>query len=489
MICFMFKEALTFDDVLLVPGYSEVLPHQTDVSTRLTRGIRLNIPLVSAAMDTVTEAELAKAIAREGGIGIIHKNLSPKEQAYQVSLVKRAENGVIEDPITIKPDTTVREADRIMGEYKIGGLPVVDEDCRLLGILTNRDIRFATDMDMTAGDLMTPREKLIVAKPGITLEEAKKILHEHRIEKLPLVDDRGCLVGLITIKDVNAVIEHPQAARDSKGRLIVGAAVGTGKDTMERVELLIKAGVDVIVVDTAHGHSKRVLDTIRAIKGAWPNVQLMGGNVATAEGTEDLIKAGVDGVKVGIGPGSICTTRIVAGVGVPQLTAIMDAVSVARKYDVPVIADGGIRYSGDIVKALAAGAESVMLGSLFAGTEESPGETILYHGRKYKSYRGMGSLGAMKKGSADRYFQDKEEQGKFVPEGVEGMVPYKGYVKDVVHQLVGGLRSGMGYVGAATIKELQQKAQFVKITSASMKESHPHDIFITKESPNYWTQG
>ncbi len=485
----MFKEALTFDDVLLVPQYSEVLPHEVDVSTRLTRAIKLNIPLVSAAMDTVTESELAKAIAREGGIGIIHKNLPPKQQAHEVALVKRAENGVIEDPITISPDTTVLEADRIMGEYKIGGLPVVDEHCRLLGILTNRDIRFATNMNMKAKDLMTPREKLIIAKPGISLEEAKEILHRHRIEKLPLVGEDDCLVGLITIKDVNAVIEHPQASRDSKGRLIVGAAVGTGKDTMERIELLVEAGVDVIVVDTAHGHSKRVLDTIRAIKDAYPNIQVIGGNVATAEGTEALIKAGVDGVKVGIGPGSICTTRIVAGVGVPQLTAILDAVSVAKRYDIPVIADGGIRYSGDIVKALAAGAESVMLGSLFAGTEESPGETILYHGRKYKSYRGMGSLGAMKKGSADRYFQEKEEQGKFVPEGVEGMVPYKGYVRDVVHQLIGGLRSGMGYVGAENLQMLRRKAQFVKITPAGSKESHPHDIFITKESPNYWTQG
>ncbi len=485
----MFKEALTFDDVLLVPQYSEVLPHEVDVSTRLTRAIKINIPLVSAAMDTVTESKLAKAIAREGGIGIIHKNLPPKQQAHEVALVKRAENGVIEDPITISPDTTVLEADRIMGEYKIGGLPVVDEHCRLLGILTNRDIRFATNMNMKARDLMTPREKLIIAKPGISLEEAKEILHRHRIEKLPLVGEDDCLVGLITIKDVNAVIEHPQASRDSKGRLIVGAAVGTGKDTMERIELLVEAGVDVIVVDTAHGHSKRVLDTIRAIKDAYPNIQVIGGNVATAEGTEALIKAGVDGVKVGIGPGSICTTRIVAGVGVPQLTAILDAVSVAKRYDIPVIADGGIRYSGDIVKALAAGAESVMLGSLFAGTEESPGETILYHGRKYKSYRGMGSLGAMKKGSADRYFQEKEEQGKFVPEGVEGMVPYKGYVRDVVHQLIGGLRSGMGYVGAENLQMLRRKAQFVKITPAGSKESHPHDIFITKESPNYWTQG
>lgn len=484
----MFREALTFDDVLLVPGYSEILPSQVDVSTRLTRGIVLNIPLISAAMDTVTEAELAKAIAREGGIGIIHKNLSPEDQAQQVSIVKRAENGVIEDPITIKPDTTVRMADRIMGQYKIGGLPVVDDHCKLLGILTVRDIRFATDMNMPVHRLMTPIDRLVIAKPGITLEEAKRILHKHRVEKLPLVDDSGCLVGLITIKDVNAVIEHPQAARDEKGRLLVGAAVGPGSDTMERVGLLVDAGVDVIVVDTAHGHSKKVLDTIRQIKSAWPDLQVIGGNIATAEAAKALIEAGVDAVKVGIGPGSICTTRVVAGVGVPQLTAILDVVSVAKTYDIPVIADGGIRYSGDIVKALAAGAETVMLGSLFAGTEESPGETILYHGRKYKAYRGMGSISAMKKGSSDRYFQESDDQGKFVPEGVEGMVPYKGYVKDVVYQLVGGLRSGMGYVGAKNLKELRAKATFIKITSASMKESHPHDIFITRESPNYWTR-
>lgn len=481
----VFKEALTFDDVLLVPQYSEVLPSDTDVSTRLTRLIKLNIPLVSAAMDTVTESELAKALAREGGIGIIHKNLSIKEQAHQVEIVKRTENGVIENPVVIHPDDTVFNALKLMAEYKIGGFPVVDDEGRLVGLLTNRDVRFERDVKKKVKELMTPRKKLIVAKPGISLEKAKEILHENRIEKLPLVDDDDKLVGLITIKDVLSVIEHPNAARDQKGRLLVGAAVGTGKDTFERVEALVKAGVDVIVVDTAHGHSKKVIETVRAIKRDYPELQVIAGNVATAEATEELIKAGADAVKVGIGPGSICTTRIVAGIGVPQLTAILDCAQVAKKYDVPIIADGGIRYSGDIVKALAAGAESVMLGSIFAGTEESPGETVLYQGRKYKVYRGMGSIGAMKSGSADRYFQSENQ--KFVPEGVEGMVPYKGAVKDVVYQLVGGLRAGMGYVGAKDIKELQKKAKFIRVTQASIKESHPHDIVITKEPPNYWS--
>jgi IMP dehydrogenase len=482
---FFFKEALTFDDVLLVPQYSEVLPSDTDVSTRLTRLIRLNIPLVSAAMDTVTESELAKALAREGGIGIIHKNLSIKEQAHQVEVVKRTENGVIENPVVIHPEDTVFNALKLMAEYKIGGFPVVDDEGHLVGLLTNRDVRFEKDIKKKVKELMTPRQKLIVAKPGISLEKAKEILHENRIEKLPLVDENNKLVGLITIKDVLSVIEHPNAARDQKGRLLVGAAVGTGKDTFERVEALVKAGVDVIVVDTAHGHSKKVIETVKAIKKAYPELQVIAGNVATAEATEELIKAGADAVKVGIGPGSICTTRIVAGIGVPQLTAILDCARVAKKYDIPIIADGGIRYSGDIVKALAAGAESVMLGSIFAGTEESPGETVLYQGRKYKVYRGMGSIGAMKSGSADRYFQSENQ--KFVPEGVEGMVPYKGAVKDVVYQLVGGLRAGMGYVGAKTIQELQQKAKFIRVTQASIKESHPHDIIITKEPPNYWS--
>jgi len=480
------KEALTFDDVLLVPQYSEVLPKDVKIDTRLTRQLRINIPLVSAAMDTVTEAALAKALAREGGIGIIHKNLTPDEQARQVSIVKKTENGIIYDPITVTPDMTVKEAIDLMAEYKIGGLPVVDEEGRLVGLLTNRDVRFEKNLSKKIKDLMTPREKLIVAPPDISLEKAKEILHQHRIEKLPLVSKDNKLVGLITIKDIMSVIEHPNAARDEKGRLLVGAAVGTSPETMERVEKLVKAGVDVIVIDTAHGHSRRVIETLEMIKADYPDLPVVAGNVATPEGTEALIKAGADAVKVGVGPGSICTTRVVAGVGVPQLTAVMECSEVARKYDVPIIADGGIRYSGDIVKALAAGAESVMVGSIFAGTEEAPGETILYQGRKYKAYRGMGSLGAMRSGSADRYGQEGEN--KFVPEGIEGMVPYKGTVKDVVHQLVGGLRSGMGYIGARTIKELQEKAVFVKITPAGVKESHPHDIIITKESPNYWVQ-
>ncbi len=478
------KPALTFDDVLLLPNYSEILPSEVDVKTRLTRQITLNIPLISAAMDTVTESELAKALAREGGIGIIHKNLPIKEQAHQVELVKRTENGIIEDPITIGPEETVEKANYLMAEYKIGGLPVVDKEGHLLGIITNRDIRFEKNHLRKVKELMTKREELIVEKPGISLEKAKEILHENRIEKLPLVDENNKFVGLITIKDVLSVIEHPNASRDSKGRLLVGAAVGTSPDTLERVEALVKAGVDVIVVDTAHGHSKKVIETVRMIKEHFKRLPVIAGNVATAEATEELIKAGADAVKVGIGPGSICTTRIVAGVGVPQLSAIFDCAEVAKKYDVPIIADGGIRFSGDIVKALAAGAETVMLGSIFAGTEESPGETILYQGRKYKVYRGMGSIGAMKAGSADRYFQGGSD--KFVPEGVEGMVPYKGLVKDVVFQLVGGLRSGMGYLGARNIKELYEKARFVQITPAGVKESHAHDVIVTKEPPNYW---
>ncbi|MBP7304022.1 MAG: IMP dehydrogenase, partial [Fervidobacterium sp.] len=448
----LFEEALTFDDVLLVPRYSEVLPSETDVSTYLTRKIKLNIPLLSAAMDTVTESELAKALAREGGIGIIHKNLSIERQAHEVELVKRTENGVIENPVTIHPDDSILNALKLMAEYRIGGFPVVDDNGYLVGLLTNRDVRFETDVSKKVKNLMTKREKLIVGHPGISLESAKEILHENRIEKLPIVDKNNKLIGLITIKDVLSVIEHPNAARDSKGRLIVGAAVGTSADTFERVDALVKAGVDVIVVDTAHGHSKKVLETVKEVKRRYPEIQVIAGNVATGEATEALIKAGADAVKVGIGPGSICTTRIVAGIGVPQLSAILDCAQVARKYDVPIIADGGIRYSGDIVKALAAGAQTVMLGSIFAGTEESPGETVLYQGRKYKVYRGMGSISAMKAGSADRYFQSDNQ--KFVPEGVEGMVPYKGLVKDVVFQLVGGLRAGMGYVGARNINKL-----------------------------------
>jgi len=479
------KEALTFDDVLLVPRYSEVIPSEVDVNTRLTKQIGLKIPLISAAMDTVTEAELAKAIAREGGIGIIHKNMSIDEQVYQVKIVKRTENGIIDDPVTISPEISVGEAEKIMSEYKIGGLPVVDEEGRLLGLVTNRDIRFERNLKKPVNELMTPFEKLIFAEEGISLEEARDILHKNKIEKLPIIKKNRILTGLITIKDIKSVVEHPNASRDKKGRLLVGAAVGTSDETFERVEKLINAGVDVIVVDTAHGHSKKVIDIVKMIKSKFHEIPVIAGNVATSEATEALIKVGADAVKVGIGPGSICTTRIVAGVGVPQLTAIFDCVEVAKKYDIPIIADGGIRFSGDIVKALAAGAESVMMGSIFAGTEEAPGEAILYQGRKYKAYRGMGSLGAMNKGSADRYFQKNYQ--KFIPEGVEGMVPYKGKVKDVVYQLIGGLKSGMGYIGAANLEQLREKAIFVKISSASIKENHPHDVIITKEPPNYWS--
>ncbi|MDI3471789.1 MAG: dehydrogenase [Thermotogaceae bacterium] len=478
-------EGLTFDDLLLVPQYSEVLPKDVELKTRLTKELSLNIPLMSAAMDTVTESAMAKAIAREGGIGIIHRNMSPERQAEEVRKVKRAENGVIFDPVFVKPDATVKEALNLMSNYKIGGVAVVDEEMKLVGILTNRDVRFERNLSKKVFELMTPREKLIVASKDITLDEARKILHENKIEKLPLVDENDRLTGLITIKDLVHVEEHPNASRDSRGRLMVGAAVGTGKDTFERVEKLIEVGVDLIVVDTAHGHSKKVIETIKSIKYNWPDVQIIGGNVATREGTEALINAGVDAVKVGVGPGSICTTRVVSGVGVPQMTAVFEAYSIAKKYDIPIISDGGIRYSGDIVKALAGGAEVVMLGSIFAGTDEAPGETIIYQGRKFKTYRGMGSLSAMKEGSKDRYFQDDVEPEKLVPEGVEGMVPYKGRVADVIAQLIGGIRSGMGYCGAKDLRELREKAVFVKITQAGVKESHPHDIFITKEAPNY----
>lgn len=480
-----YEEALTFDDVLLIPQYSEVLPSEVNVKTRLVADIWINIPLVSAAMDTVTEAALAKALAREGGVGVIHRNMSIEEQAHQVSLVKRAENGVIYDPITIGPDETVEQALKLMSMYKIGGLPVVGADMKLLGLVTNRDIRFESNLSKPVKELMTPRSKLIVARPSITLEEAKQILHKHRIEKLPLVDDGDKLAGIITIKDIMSVIEHPFAARDDKGRLIVGAAVGTGEDVLKRVQALRDAQVDFIVVDTAHGHSKKVIETVKKLKQSFPKLLVIAGNVATAEGVKALAEAGADGVKVGVGPGSICTTRVVAGVGVPQFTAIVECSKVAREYGITLIADGGIRYSGDIVKALAAGADSVMIGSIFAGTEEAPGETILYQGRKYKAYRGMGSESAMKKGSADRYFQS--ENAKLVPEGVEGMVPYKGTVKDVVHQLVGGLKAGMGYVGAKDLLELRQKAKFIKVTLAGLRESHPHDIIITREASNYWS--
>ncbi|SMO57486.1 inosine-5'-monophosphate dehydrogenase [Balnearium lithotrophicum] len=481
------KEALTFDDVLLVPNYSEVLPTQVDVRTRLTKRITLNIPIMSAAMDTVTEAELAIAIAREGGIGIIHKNMSIEEQAEEVDRVKRSESGMIVKPVTVRPDQTISEAENLMRKYKISGLPVVDNSGKLLGIITNRDIRFVRDFSKKIEEVMT-RENLITVPVGTTLEEAKEILHKYKIEKLPVVDENGYLKGLITIKDIEKREKYPNACKDELGRLRVGAAVGVGPEAVRRAEALIEAGVDVIVIDTAHGHSKGVLETVEKLKGLFPNMDIIAGNVATPEATEALIKAGADAVKVGIGPGSICTTRIVAGVGVPQLTAVAECSKVADKYDVSIIADGGIKFSGDIAKAIGAGARVVMIGSLFAGTKEAPGEVILYQGRSYKVYRGMGSLGAMKKGSKDRYFQSEVEEKKLVPEGIEGMVPYRGPLADTIHQLVGGLRAGMGYCGAVNIEEMRRKARFVKITSAGLKESHVHDVIITKEAPNYWIE-
>ncbi len=481
-------DAYTFDDLLLVPQYSEVLPHEVDVSTWLTKKIRLNIPIVSAAMDTVTESRLAIALAREGGIGIIHRNLSIEEQAQEVEKVKKSESGMILQPVTVKPDTTVKQALEIMERYRISGVPVVSDGDKLVGILTNRDLRFIkpTDYDKPVSLFMT-FENLVVAQERVTLEEATEILQKHKVEKLPIVDKEGRLVGLITIKDITKRRKYPNACKDELGRLRVGAAVGTGPDTMERVSSLVSAGVDVVAVDTAHGYSKRVIETVETIKSHHPDLQVIAGNVATREATFDLIKAGADAVKVGVGPGSICTTRIVAGVGVPQLTAVRWAYEAAKDYGVPIIADGGIKYSGDIVKALAMGASSVMLGNLLAGTEESPGETVYYQGRAYKVYRGMGSLGAMmSRRSADRYGQEKLE--KFVPEGIEGRVPYRGRLSDVIYQLVGGLRSGMGYVGARDLEELRQKAKFVRITWAGYRESHVHDVQITKEAPNYWVE-
>ncbi|QWK20255.1 MAG: IMP dehydrogenase [Hydrogenobacter thermophilus] len=483
-----FFEGYTFDDILLIPQYSEVLPNEVDVSTQLTKRIKLNIPIVSAAMDTVTESRLAIALAREGGIGIIHRNMSIEKQAQEVEKVKKSESGMILQPITVHPHNTVREAMQIMERYKISGVPVVDADGMLVGILTNRDLRFlkTTDYDKPVSLFMT-KEGLITAQERVTLEEAEEILHRHKVEKLPIVDKEGRLRGLITIKDIVKRKKYPNACKDEIGRLRVGAAVGTGPETKRRVEELVSVHVDVIAVDTAHGHSKRVLDTVEMIKSNFPQVDVIAGNVATREGVRDLIKAGADAVKVGVGPGSICTTRVVAGVGVPQITAIMWAYEEAKEYGIPIIADGGIRYSGDIVKALAAGASAVMLGNLLAGTEEAPGETIYYQGRAYKVYRGMGSLGAMmSRYSSDRYGQENME--KFVPEGIEGRVPYKGKLSDVIFQLVGGLRSGMGYLGASNIRELREKAKFVKITYAGYRESHVHDVIITKEAPNYWVE-
>ncbi|RRD94824.1 IMP dehydrogenase [Clostridiales bacterium COT073_COT-073] len=480
------KEGVTFDDVLLVPAYSEVLPHQVDISTWLTKKIKLNIPLMSAGMDTVTEARMAIAMARQGGIGIIHKNMSIERQVEEVDKAKRSENGVIIDPFYLTPDHYVYEANDLMAKYRISGVPIVKAGTKkLVGILTNRDLRFETDFNRKISEVMTS-EKLITGPIGTTLEEAKGIMAKYRIEKLPLVDDDNNLAGLITIKDIEKMILYPNAAKDEHGRLLVGAALGITSDMLDRADALIKAGVDVLVIDTAHGHSKGVLEAVKRLKERYPEAQLIAGNVATAEATKALIEAGADAVKVGIGPGSICTTRVVAGVGIPQITAICDCAEAAAPYGVPIIADGGIKYSGDIVKAIIAGGYVCMMGGLFAGTEESPGDTELYQGRKYKVYRGMGSLGAMEQGSKDRYFQAGESDvSKLVPEGVEGRVAYKGKLADTVYQMIGGLRAGMGYAGCATIEELRTKARLIKITAASLQESHPHDIQITKEAPNY----
>lgn len=476
------KEALTFDDVLLVPRESNVLPKEVDTSTYLTRKIKLNIPLMSAGMDTVTEHSMAIAIAREGGIGIIHKNMSIEEQVLEADKVKRSEHGVIIDPFYLTKEKTLRDADDLMGRYRISGVPIVDENKKLIGILTNRDIRFEQDFSKKIEEAMTS-ENLITALEGVKLEEAQEILRQHKIEKLPIVDKNYILKGLITIKDIEKKIKFPNSATDENGRLLCGAAVGVTEDMMERVDALVSAHVDVIVIDTAHGHSRGVLTAISSVKEKYPELQVIAGNVATAEATRALIEAGVDCVKVGIGPGSICTTRVVAGVGVPQISAIMDCYEEAKKHNTPIIADGGIKYSGDLVKAIAAGGSVVMLGSLLAGTKESPGETILYRGRSFKSYRGMGSLASMEKGSKDRYFQ--EDAKKLVPEGVEGMVPYKGVASSLIFQMVGGLRAGMGYCGTKSIKELNENSTFVRITAAGLRESHPHDITITKEAPNY----
>ena len=478
-------EGLTFDDVLLVPAYSEVLPREVDVKTRFSRNIALNIPIVSAAMDTVTEAPLAIALAREGGIGVIHKNMSIAEQAAQVRRVKRAENGMIYDPITISKDNTVGDALNLMKENKIGGIPVVDADRKLIGIVTNRDLRFQPDMSRRIGEVMTPGDRLITTH-RTELEHASAVLLNNKIEKLPVVDDEGRLVGLITYKDITKVQDHPNACKDAKGRLRVAAGVGITADALERVAALVAEDVDAVVLDSAHGHSHNIVRTLRQIKEAYPSLDVVVGNIATGEAAKFLIDAGADGIKVGIGPGSICTTRIIAGVGVPQLSAIYAAASAAKGSGVPVIADGGLRYSGDIVKALAAGGDSVMIGSMFAGTEEAPGETIIYNGRKFKAYRGMGSIDAMKAGSADRYFQKGCEGNisKLVPEGIVARVPFKGSLSETVYQLIGGLRSGMGYCGAKDIPTLQ-KAQFIRITSSGMHESHPHDVTITSEAPNY----
>ena len=476
------KEGLTFDDVLLVPRKSEVLPRDVDVSVRLSDTVKLNIPLISAGMDTVTESALAIAIAREGGVGIIHKNMTIAQQAEEVDRVKRSESGVITNPFSLTPEHHVYDAEELMGKYRISGVPIVDDNQKLVGILTNRDLRFVHDFSIKIKEVMT-HEQLVTAPVGTTLQEAEVILQQHKIEKLPIVDEENTLKGLITIKDIEKAIQFPNAAKDSQGRLLCGAAIGISKDTQERATALVAAGVDVIVVDSAHGHSANILNAVRDLRNKFPDLTIIAGNVATGEATRDLIEAGASVVKVGIGPGSICTTRVIAGIGVPQITAIYDCASVARQYGVPIIADGGIKYSGDISKAIAAGASCIMIGSLFAGTAESPGETEIFQGRSYKVYRGMGSLAAMKAGSKDRYFQENES--KLVPEGIEGRVAYKGPLADTVHQLIGGLRSGMGYCGTATLDQLKNDTQFIRITGAGLRESHPHDVQITKEAPNY----
>jgi IMP dehydrogenase len=484
------EKALTFDDVLLVPAHSTVLPREVNLTSQLTRGITLNIPVASAAMDTVTEARLAIAIAQEGGIGIVHKNMSPRAQAAQVTKVKRFESGIVKDPITITEAMTVRDVLNLTQQHRISGLPVVNASGRVIGIVTNRDLRFETELDQPIKNIMTPREKLVTVREGAPREEALALMHKHRLERVLVVNESFELRGLITVKDILKSSEHPLASKDNLGRLRVGAAVGVGEGTEERVEALLEAAVDVIVVDTAHGHSQGVLDRVRWIKRAHPKTQVIGGNIATAAAASALVDSGADAVKVGIGPGSICTTRIIAGIGVPQITAVANVAKALARSGVPLIADGGIRYSGDVAKAIAAGAHCVMIGSLFAGTEESPGETELYQGRSYKAYRGMGSLGAMQQGSADRYFQDNDEldTDKLVPEGVEGRVPYKGGLVPLIQQLMGGVRASMGYLGCSTIEEVRTRAEFVEITSAGVRESHVHDVQITKEAPNYRTE-
>ncbi|RXT08913.1 IMP dehydrogenase [Ammoniphilus sp. CFH 90114] len=476
------KEGLTFDDVLLVPAKSEILPRDVDVAIQLSENVRLNVPIISAGMDTVTESAMAVAMARQGGMGIIHKNMSIEQQAEEVDRVKRSESGVISNPFSLRPEEQVYRAEEIMAKYRISGVPIVDEANHLVGILTNRDLRFVHDYSIAISEVMT-KENLVTAPVGTTLKEAESTLQKHKIEKLPLVDENNVLKGLITIKDIEKAIQFPHAAKDKQGRLLVGAAVGVSKDLFERSAALIAAGADCLVVDTAHGHSKGVLDSVRELRAKYPDLTIIAGNVATGEATQDLIEAGASVIKVGIGPGSICTTRVVAGIGVPQVTAVFDCATVARKYGIPIIADGGIKYSGDITKAIGSGASAVMLGSLFAGCEESPGESEIYQGRRFKVYRGMGSLGAMKEGSKDRYFQENEK--KLVPEGIEGRVAYKGPVSDIVFQLVGGLRAGMGYCGTKSLYELQENGKFVRITGAGLVESHPHDVHITKEAPNY----